>query len=72
MVAVAVVESGVWFANSQGLLRESICTRESTWRTGVEKSDLTCVNDGQPPPKGHTTFPPGEMPQFVDEIYPDE
>ena len=52
-----------------GCARERICSEGEYPVRSIRfpETGRACVEEGEPPPKGYETFPPGEVPEYVDE-----
>ncbi|WP_218122294.1 SCO0607 family lipoprotein [Blastococcus aurantiacus] len=53
--------------------QERVCSSGEYPVRTVESTDggMACVPDGEEPPAGYERFPAGEVPEFVDDVYPD-
>ena len=51
--------------------RERICNEGEYPVKSIRFPDTgrTCVKDGDEPPKGYETYPPGEVPTFIGDEY---
>ena len=50
---------------------ERVCSSGERPVRTVDPSDsgLACAPDGEQPPPGYEDFPPGEAPEYVDDMY---
>ncbi len=66
--------AATWLATATVLvggcqIRERMCSEGEYPVRSIRFPDTgrACVTEGEQPPKGYETFPPGEVPEFVDE-----
>ena len=52
-----------------GCVRERVCSEGEYPVRSIEhpESGRACVQEGEQPPEGYETFPPGQVPTYVDE-----
>ena len=52
--------------------RERVCGSDDYPVRTVDTTDggLACAPDGEEPPPGYERFPEGEVPEYVDDLYP--
>jgi len=48
-------------------IRDKICDEGEYPVRRIKSGGGTCVKEGEPPPKGFRTYPPGEVPTYADE-----
>ena len=73
MTALSALLVGAALGASGCSLQERVCgSGEYPVRT-VDPTDsgMACAPDGEEPPAGYERFPAGEVPEFVDDVYPD-
>ena len=52
-------------------LHEHVCRAgEYPVRTSTTDDGLACTPDDEEPPAGYERFPAGEVPEYVDDLYP--
>jgi hypothetical protein len=73
VTVLSVVVVGATLGVSDCSLEERVCSSGEYPVRTVESTDggMACVPDGAEPPTGYERFPAGEVPELVDDVYPD-
>ena len=73
MTVLSVLALGAALGASGCSLQERVCSSGEYPVRTVESTDggMACVPDDEEPPAGYERFPAGEVPEFVDDVYPD-
>jgi hypothetical protein len=67
LVSCAIVMAAMTVAGCS--FRERMCSsgKHAVWSVQYPETGRTCVRDGDAPPAGYATYPPGKTPTYVDE-----
>jgi hypothetical protein len=72
VTALLVLVVGTGLGTSGCSLEERICSSGEYPVRTVDPTDggMACAPDSEEPPAGYERFPAGEVPEFVDDVYP--
>ena len=73
MTALTVLVVVTGLGASGCTIRERVCSSGEYPVRTVDAADggMACTPDGEEPPAGYERFPAGQVPEFVDDVYPD-